>query len=111
VEDILTAHPAVAEAAVVGLPDPVRGEVLGIFVVPKIDAKITEEEVAQHIRKTLGPVAVVGRVVILNKLPKTRTGKVMRRVLRAYASGQPLGDLSTLEEQEALEELKKALLR
>jgi 4-hydroxybutyrate---CoA ligase (AMP-forming) len=111
VEDILTAHPAVAEAAVVGIPDPVRGEVLGIFVVPKMDAKITEEEVAQHIRKTLGPVAVVGRVVILNKLPKTRTGKVMRRVLRAYASGQPLGDLSTLEEQEALEELKKALLR
>jgi len=49
-------------------------------VVPKMDAKITEEEVAQHIRKTLGPVAVVGRVVILNKLPKTRTGKVMRRV-------------------------------
>jgi len=89
----------------------VRGEVLGIFAVPKMDAKITEEEVAQHIRKTLGPVAVVGRVVILNKLPKTRTGKVMRRVLRAYASGQPLGDLSTLEEQEALEELKKALLR
>jgi 4-hydroxybutyrate---CoA ligase (AMP-forming) len=111
VEDILTAHPAVAEAAVVGIPDPVRGEVLGIFIVPKMDAKITEEEVAQHIRKTLGPVAVVGRVVILNKLPKTRTGKVMRRVLRAYASGQPLGDLSTLEEQEALEELKKALLR
>jgi D-arabinose 1-dehydrogenase-like Zn-dependent alcohol dehydrogenase len=86
VEDILTAHPAVAEAAVVGIPDPVRGEVLGIFVVPKMDAKITEEEVAQHIRKTLGPVAVVGRVVILNKLPKTRTGKVMRRDLRAYAS-------------------------
>ena len=111
VEDILTAHPAVAEAAVVGIPDPVRGEVLGIFVVPKMDAKITEEEVAQHIRKTLGPVAVIGRIVVLNKLPKTRTGKVMRRVLRAYASGQPLGDLSTLEEQEALEELKKALLR
>ena len=110
VEDILTAHSAVAEAAVVGIPDPVWGEVLGIFVVPKMDAKITEEE-AQHIRKTLGPVAVVGRVVILNKLPKTPTDKVMRRVLRAYASGQPLGDLSTLEEQEALEELKKALLR
>jgi 4-hydroxybutyrate---CoA ligase (AMP-forming) len=111
VEDILTAHPAVAEAAVVGIPDPVRGEVLGIFIVPKMDAKITEEEVAQHIRKTLGPVAVIGRIVILNKLPKTRTGKVMRRVLRAYASGQPLGDISTLEEQEALEELKKALVR
>ena len=91
------------------MPDPVRGEVLGVFVVPKLGAEITEEEVIQHIRKALGPVAVVGRVVIVNKPPKTRTGKVMRRVLRAYASGQPLGDLFTLEEQEALEELKKAL--
>jgi len=54
------------------------------------------------------PVAVVGKVVILNKLPKTRTGKVMRRVLRAVATGQNSGDLSTLEDEESLEELKGA---
>jgi 4-hydroxybutyrate---CoA ligase (AMP-forming) len=75
----------VIETAMVCMPDPVRGEVLGIFVVPKMGAKITEEEVVQHIRKTIG--AVVGRVIIANMLPKTRTGKMMRRVLRAFASG------------------------
>jgi len=65
--------------------------------------------VVKHLRSTLGPVAVVGKVAVLNKLPKTRIGKVMRRVLRAVATGQPLGDLSTLEEQKALEELKALL--
>lgn len=109
VEDILTSHPAVAEAAVVGVPDEVRGEVLGVFVVPKQGMKITEEEVVKHLKNSLGPVAVVGKVVILDKLPKTRTGKVMRRVLRAMATGQPVGDLSTLEDEEALEELRKKL--
>ena len=111
VEDILTSHQAIAEAAVVGIPDPVRGEVLGVFVVPKSGAKITENEVMEHLRKTMGPVAVVGKVVILNKLPKTRTGKVMRRVLRAVATGQSPGDLSTLEDEESLEELKGAFSR
>ncbi len=82
---------------------------LGVFVVPKLGAKITEEDVVKHLRSTLGPVAVVGKVAVLNKLPKTRIGKVMRRVLRAVATGQPLGDLSTLEEQKALEELKALL--
>ena len=58
------------------------------------------------------PVAVVGKVVILNKLPKTRTGKVMRRVLGAAVTGQnPGGDLSTLEDEESLEELKGAFSR
>ncbi|ACB39368.1 acetate--CoA ligase [Pyrobaculum neutrophilum] len=109
VEDILTSHPAVAEAAVVGVPDEVRGEVLGVFVVPKQGMKITEEEVVKHLRNSLGPVAVIGKVAILDKLPKTRTGKVMRRVLRAMATGQPVGDLSTLEDEEALEELRKKL--
>ncbi len=109
IEDILTSHPAIAEAAVIGMPDPVRGEVLGVFVVPKQGVKITEEEVVRHLRNTLGPIAVVGKVVILEKLPKTRTGKIMRRVLRAMALGQPIGDLTTLEDQEAVEELRQKL--
>ncbi|MGC9169810.1 MAG: acetate--CoA ligase [Thermoproteus sp.] len=109
VEDLLTSHPAIAEAAVVGIPDPVRGEVLGVFVVPKDGAKITEEEVAAHLKRALGPVAVVGKIAILSRLPKTRTGKVMRRVLRAMAAGQPPGDLSTIEDEESVEELKKAV--
>ncbi|MEM1572661.1 MAG: acetate--CoA ligase [Pyrobaculum sp.] len=106
VEDIVAAHPAVAEAAVVSVPDPVRGDVLAVFVVPRAGRYITEEEVMSHLRKSLGPVAVVGKVVVVEKLPKTRTGKVMRRVLRAMAMGQPLGDLSTLEDEESIEELR-----
>lgn len=106
VEDIVAAHPAVAEAAVVSVPDPVRGDVLAVFVVPRAGRYITEEEVMSHLRKSLGPVAVVGKVVVVEKLPKTRTGKVMRRVLRAMATGQPLGDLSTLEDEESIEELR-----
>ena len=109
VEDIVASHPAVAEAAVVSIPDPVRGDVLAVFVVPRAGRLITEEEVVSHLRKSLGPLAVVGKVAIVDKLPKTRTGKVMRRVLRAMAMGQPLGDLSTLEDAEAIEQLKEKL--
>jgi len=87
----------------------VRGDVLAVFVVPRAGRLITEEEVVAHLRKSLGPLAVVGKVAIVEKLPKTRTGKVMRRVLRAMAMGQPLGDLSTLEDAEAIEQLKEKL--
>lgn len=109
VEDILSSHPSVAEAAVVSIPDPVRGDVLAIFVVPRSGRHLTEEEVVTHLRKTLGPLAVVGKVAIVEKLPKTRTGKVMRRVLRAIAGGQPVGDLSTLEDLESVEEVEKKI--
>ncbi|MEM4794139.1 MAG: acetyl-CoA synthetase, partial [Pyrobaculum sp.] len=109
VEDILSSHPSVAEAAVVSMPDPVRGDVLAIFIVPKAGRHVTEEEIVSHLRKTLGPLAVVGRVAIVEKLPKTRTGKVMRRVLRAIATGQPLGDLSTLEDEESIEEIERKI--
>ncbi|MFN7106433.1 MAG: AMP-binding enzyme, partial [Pyrobaculum sp.] len=105
----LSSHPAVAEAAVVSIPDPVRGDVLAVFVVPKAGRLVIEEEVVSHLRKSLGPLAVVGKIAILERLPKTRTGKVMRRVLRAMAMGQPVGDLSTLEDQESIEELEKKL--
>lgn len=109
VEDVVASHPAVAEAAVVGISDPVKGDVLAVFVVPRAGKQVTEEEVVTHLRKTLGPVAVVGKVVIVDKLPKTRTGKVMRRILRAMALGQPLGDLSTLEDEESIKELETKL--
>lgn len=106
IEDIVASMPNVAEAAVIGIPDEVRGEVLGIFVVPKAGAKVSEEEVIEHVRKSLGPLAVIGKVVIVDKLPKTRTGKVMRRVLRAIATGAPIGDISTLEDEESIKEVE-----
>lgn len=108
VEDIVASYPGVAEAAVVGIPDPVRGEVLGIFVVPKAGSSVDPGKIVEHVRSTLGPTAVVGKVVVVEKLPKTRSGKVMRRLLRAVASGAPLGDVTTLEDEAAVEEVKKA---
>ncbi|MFB6491494.1 MAG: acetate--CoA ligase [Thermoproteus sp. AZ2] len=108
VEDIVASYPGVAEAAVVGIPDPVRGEVLGIFVVPKAGAALEPAKIADHVRATLGPTAVIGKIAIVGKLPKTRSGKVMRRLLRAVATGAPLGDVSTLEDEAAVDEVKRA---
>ncbi|MBP1449740.1 MAG: AMP-binding protein, partial [Thermoproteus sp.] len=108
VEDVVASYPGVAEVAVVGLPDPVRGEVLGVFVVPKMGFAVEPAKIAEHVRGALGPMAVIGKVIVVGKLPKTRSGKIMRRLLKAVASGAPLGDVSTLEDEAAVEEVKKA---
>ncbi len=79
---------------------------MGIFIVPKAGHKVTEDEVVAHLRKSLGPLAVIGKIVIIDKLPKTRTGKVMRRVLKSIVAGAPIGDISTLEDEESVDELK-----
>jgi acyl-coenzyme A synthetase/AMP-(fatty) acid ligase len=110
IENVVLEHPAVAEASVVGVPDPEKGNVLVVFVTLKKDFKQSEElksEIIKNIRERVGPIVVIKEVYFLDKLPKTRTGKIMRRVLRAIITKENLGDLSTLEEQEALEELKK----
>ena len=104
--------PEVAEVAAIGVPDPVRGEVIVIFAVPKegvTDFQALKEKIRKSVRDNLGPVAVVKDVVLVNKLPHTRTGKIMRRVLRALATGKDVGDVSTLEDETSVEEAKKAL--
>ena len=111
IESALLSHPAVAEAAVVGKPDPVRGEVACAFVVlkpgyPPIDE--LKETLRGVVRKTLGPIVVVGDVLFVNKVPKTRSGKIMRRVIKAVVTGQPLGDYSTIEDVTSIDEIKKA---
>ncbi|RUM47200.1 MAG: acetyl-CoA synthetase [Hyperthermus sp.] len=113
VENTVLAHPAVAEAAVVGVPDELRGTVLAVFVVPRMDIEVDRgrlaEEVRRLIREKYGPIAVVKGVYIVDKLPKTRTGKILRRVLRAVLTGAPLGDLTTLEDEAGVEEVRKAV--
>ncbi len=111
-ESALVAHPAVAEAAVVGKPHPVKGEAIVAFVVLKKGVQPTDElreELRKWMRNTIGPVATPDEIYFVEKLPKTRSGKIMRRVLRAVISGQPLGDLSTLEDEASVEEVKKAI--
>jgi len=101
IESALVAHAAVVEAAVIGLPDAVRGNCIRAFVVLAQGSEASDalcEELRLHVGRTVGPIAKPESVLIVPKLPKTRSGKIMRRVLRAEALGEPVGDLSTLEE-------------
>ncbi len=100
-ESAFVSHPAVAEAAVVGVPHDVKGEAIYAYIVLKEGYEPSEElkqELRQHIRKVIGPVATPDYIQFVTGLPKTRSGKIMRRILRKVASGQyeDLGDTTTL---------------
>lgn len=101
VESGLVSHPLVAESAVIAVPDEVKGNVIYAYCIlvagKQGDAKLVED-LKNHVRHEVGPIAVPEKIEFVDALPKTRSGKIMRRVLRARAMGQPLGDLSTLEE-------------
>ncbi len=112
VEDALVSHPAVAEAAVAGRPDPVKGEGIVAFVTLKGSAKPSNKlaaELRQHVRKTLGAIASPDQVYFVSLLPKTRSGKIMRRVIKAVAAGENIGDVTTLEDGASVDEVKKAI--
>jgi acetyl-CoA synthetase len=101
VESAFVSHPAVAEAAVIGKSDPVKGQVIKAFLILKEGYQLKTqliEDLKRHIRYELGPVAVLGELDQVESLPKTRSGKIMRRVLRAREAGEEVGDTSTLEE-------------
>jgi acetyl-CoA synthetase len=101
VETAFLRHPAVAEAGVTGRPDDLRGEVIAAFVVLKHGRQPTEglrRDLLATVREELGALAVIGDLSFVPMLPKTRSGKIMRRLLKAQIMGQPLGDTSTLEE-------------
>jgi acetyl-CoA synthetase len=100
-ESALVAHPAVAEAAVIGLPHEVRGNAIYGYVLLRSgqqDSPELREELRAHVAKMVGPIAKPEKVEVVDKLPKTRSGKIMRRLLKARAQGLPEGDISTLEE-------------
>jgi len=105
-------HPAVAEAACIGKPHPIKGEIPYVFTVLKEGHKPDENlanELKMHLRKTIGPVvASDARILFVDMVPKTRSGKIMRRLLKAVITGSTLGDITTLEDQTAVEEAKKA---
>ena len=101
VESALVSHPAVAEAAAIGLPHEVKGQAIHCFVLLRTGVTGTPElaeELRQHVATHMGPIARPEEVKFVDKLPKTRSGKIMRRVLKARAQGLPEGDISTLEE-------------
>ncbi|HUD19096.1 MAG TPA: acetate--CoA ligase [Patescibacteria group bacterium] len=106
VESALVEHPAVAEAGVIGKPDELRGEIVKAFVVLKDPKKYSDtasqealkKELADFVKKHLAGHAYPREISFIDKLPKTRSGKIMRRILKAQELGQPIGDTSTLEE-------------
>ncbi|ACG56781.1 acetate/CoA ligase [Hydrogenobaculum sp. Y04AAS1] len=101
VESAIVDHEAVAEAAVIGKPDPIKGERIKAFVILKQDYNPSEElkkSIQEHVKHVLGAIAYPEEIEFVDKLPKTRSGKIMRRVLKAKELGLDIGDVSTLED-------------
>jgi acetyl-CoA synthetase len=98
IESALVSHPAVAEAAAIGLPHDIKGNAIHAYVMLKAGLEPSEslaEELRAHVGHEMGPIAKPEKIAFMNQLPKTRSGKIMRRVLKARAQGLPEGDLST----------------
>ncbi len=101
VESSLVSHHAVAESAVIGKPDEMKGNSIKAFVILRVGHSPSDklkQDLLFHVRMTLGPIAVPQEIEFVDKLPKTRSGKIMRRVLKAKEMGMDPGDISTLEE-------------
>ncbi|KUK63169.1 MAG: Acetate--CoA ligase [Desulfotomaculum sp. 46_80] len=112
IESALISHPAVVEAGVAGVPEELRGEVASAFVVLRQGYTPSEElkkELIAHVRKTMGPIVVIGSVQFITVLPKTRSGKIMRRVMKALLMGKDVGDISTIEEGASVDEIREAI--
>ncbi len=111
VESALVSHPAVAEAAVVGKPDEMKGEEIVAFVTLEGGRNPSEElskELKKHVVQEIGAIARPGEIRFTDSLPKTRSGKIMRRLLRSLAAGQEVsGDTSTLEDRSVLDKLRE----
>lgn len=111
VETAFLKHPAVAEAGVIGRPDDLRGEVISAFIALNQGfdpSDSLQKELLNTVREELGPVAVIGEINFVNSLPKTRSGKIMRRVFKAIVLGKDPGDITTIEEAGSVEEARRA---
>jgi acetyl-CoA synthetase len=111
VETAFLRHPAVAEAGVTGRPDPIRMEVISAFLVLRQGHEPSpelERELLATVRRELGPVAVIGELNFVAMLPKTRSGKIMRRVLKAVTLNKDPGDISTIEDEGSVGEAREA---
>jgi len=111
IESALVSHKSVAEAAVVGKKDDIKGESIVAFVSLEKDYKKSQElimELKNHVIEEIGIIARPEKIIISDALPKTRSGKIMRRILRSLASGEKIsGDISTLEDSSVLDRLKE----
>ena len=115
-ENAINLHPEISESAVVGIPDEIKGEVPVAFVVwnerpasAEASADKVKEEVVGQIKKEIGPIALPKEVYLVEDLPKTRSGKIMRRILKRLFTGEELGDLSTLANPEIVDKIKEII--
>ncbi|WP_416222845.1 AMP-binding enzyme, partial [Streptomyces sp. NEAU-H33] len=112
VESALVSHPAVAEAAVVGAADETTGQAIVAFVILRGTASETTEltgTLRDHVGATLGPIAKPKRILPVAELPKTRSGKIMRRLLRDVAENRQLGDVTTLTDSSVMDLIQSKL--
>jgi acetyl-CoA synthetase len=113
VESALVAHPAVAEAAVVGASDPTTGQGIVAFCILRGGAEDSGEELVKelrlHVRREIGPIASPRQIMVVQELPKTRSGKIMRRLLRDVAENRELGDVTTLTDSSVMDLIKEKL--
>jgi acetyl-CoA synthetase len=106
IESALVSHPKVAESAVVGATDPTTGQAIVAFVMLRGTAEVTDslvEDLRNHVAKTLGPIAKPRQIMLVPELPKTRSGKIMRRLLRDVAENRSLGDVTTLQDSTVMD--------
>jgi acetyl-CoA synthetase len=115
VESALVSHPKVAEAAVVGATDPVTGQAIVAFVIPRgsaggdVEGEEFLKELRDHVARTLGPIAKPRQIMIVPELPKTRSGKIMRRLLRDVAENRSIGDVTTLADSTVMDLISEKL--
>jgi propionyl-CoA synthetase len=112
IEEAVNMHPSIAECAVVGVADPIKGQMPLAFAVAKGDVddrRKLEKEVMEAVDKHLGAIARPKAVHFVSLLPKTRSGKTLRRSIQALAEGRDPGDLTTIEDPNALEQIRQAL--
>ena len=107
IEHTSISHPKISDAASIAIPDEITGEAIVLFVVPEEISDSLSSEISMHISEKIGKLAKPKHVFVLSDLPKTRTGKIMRRLLKAKLLGLELGDLSSLENPHVLEEIPK----
>ncbi|VVC05533.1 3-hydroxypropionyl-coenzyme A synthetase [uncultured archaeon] len=111
IESGFVSHKTVAEAAICGIPHDVKGESIIAFLVLRegfIPTPELKDELIQHIRKEVGPIATPDQLYFVSRLPKTRSGKIMRRLLKAVSMDETIGDVSTLEDEAAVDEVRSA---
>ena len=113
IESALVSHPAVAEAAVVGAADETTGQAVVAFVILRGDAVDTGDTIIQelrnHVGKEIGPIAKPKTILVVPELPKTRSGKIIRRLLKDVAEGREVGDATTLSDNTVMQQIAASL--